>query len=162
MIWLLLLGSAAYAASVARTNTKLLKSLKLDDGRLSEANDRSRLVYDQTARHQQNLDAGNWAYSTPIARPPKTMKYFRAPTPIGSDWVEWGAEGNQWLRTPEFRKLYTDNYRNAWSAESAQAVRTQLVGGFWDETITKGTTLVQQNRADGRRNAHGVNLYEYQ
>lgn len=109
-----------------------------------------------------NKKAGNWPWGRPaIPSPSGTKPYFIKPTPIGSGWVDWSHEGNQWLRSQDFRARYVDNYRNAWSTESYFATLSQLVPGFHHETITKGRVLQQENRADGMHNPNGVNLYEY-
>lgn len=86
------------------------------------------------------------------------MNWNRKSAPAGVGEVDWKAETSQFLRGSEFKKMYRDNYKSAYSTELAHATRTQLVSGYQQEVISKGRTLVQTSRADGVRNPHGVNL----
>lgn len=161
MIWIIALGTALYNFYQTKASEKELEKLNLSGNKNTAANDLTTLLYNTKVSQDRNTKAGNWGWGRGPQQAPTTLAFFRQPTPILSDAVEWGHEGSQWFRTPEYRELYTKNYRNAWSAESAHAVRTQLVSGFWKESITKGRTLITTTKSDGRYNPDGANLYKY-
>ena len=161
MIWLALTGILGLAVSRSREEQALKKDLHMEGDKTSAANDITNLLYNPSRLWKENLKVGNWAYSTPVHKPPTTGFYFKKPTPELSGTVDWYHEGSQLFRTRDFRDQYVDNYRNAWSTETAQATRTQLVDGFQHEIITKGRTLTQQSRATGTWNPHGPNLYAW-
>lgn len=153
----------AVAAIQSRTQTQTqLATLKLEGNKNVSDNDRTSLLFDPSKAWARNVLAGNWAWGRPgVQTPSGTKPYWRKPTPEGSGWVDWSAEGNQWLRGPEYRTMYVGNYRNAYSTELQQALRTQLVPGYQHETITKGRVLTQEIKADGVYNPNGPNLYRY-
>ena len=128
-----------------------------------QANNITKLLYDPREGYLRNLKAGNWPWMGFLNKAPATNTYYRQPTPYGAQWVDWTHEGNQQFRSAAFKENYQKNYRNAYSTELAQATRSQLVGGFWFETITKGRVLQQENdnQPDSipKYNPNGVNLY---
>lgn len=137
--------------------------LNLEGNKNRADNDRTNLLFNPSRLWKENIGVGNWPWpSETIKAPSGTKPYFHRPTPHGAGWIDWSLEGNQWLHSPEFRKKYVATFREAWSTELAQAVRTQLVPGYQHETITKGRVLQQECRADGVYNPNGVNLYAYQ
>lgn len=154
----------AYASLAAnKKNRKTLTQLRLEGNKNTYDNNRQASIFDPKKYWSDNLKLGNWAWGRPaIPTPSGTKAYYREPTPQLAGLTDWMAEGNQWLRSPEFRNLYVQQWQNAWSTENSQAVRTQLVPGFWHETITKGRVLFQENKADGKYNPNGVNLFAYQ
>jgi len=130
-----------------------------------QANDVTNLLYNMQTNYARNILAGNWPWMGHLDKAPATEMYYRQPTPYGAQWVDWTHEGNQQFRTDAFKENYRKNYSNAYSTELAQATRTNLVGGFWFETITKGKVLQQENNNQPdfipRYNPNGVNLYLY-
>jgi hypothetical protein len=143
------------------SETKLAK-LKLEGNKNIADNNRSNLLYNPERLWTENLKIGNWAWGKPgIPTPTGKKPYFRKPTPHLAGIIDWTHEGNQWLRSPEYREMYVQTYRNAWSTELAQATRNQLVPGYWHETITKGRVLTQEIKSDGVYNPDGPNLYRY-
>jgi hypothetical protein len=152
------MGIASHKSEQAK-----LKTLGFDENKLKAPNDRTDLLFNPMRLWKENIKLGNWAWGRPsIPTPSGTKAYYREPTPALAGLTDWYAEGNQWLRSPEYRDMYVAQYRSAWSGELAQAVRTQLVPGFWHETITKGRVLTQEIKADGRYNPNGPNLFRYQ
>lgn len=137
------------------------KKIPLASEQVEEDNNRSNLLFNPSRLRAENILAGNWGWARPPIRPPAgTKPYWKKPVPEGAGSVDWYLEGNQWLRGPDFRKMYVENYRNAYSTELAQATRRELVPGFWHERITKGRVLTHQDdKANGSYNENGVNLY---
>lgn len=152
----------AYYLSRSFETRRLLDRLKYDKTDLDAANNRSSLLFDPQKYYAKNVAMGNPKWDGKTVKPPATTTWFKKPTPKGSDVADFSHEGNQWLRTPEFRKLYVENYRNAMSAERDFAVRNQLVSGYQKENITKGRVLQHISRADGRYNPDGINLHHWQ
>lgn len=150
-------GMGAYLSSQAMT--KNTSGTKRD---FSAANDRRKLLYDKPSQREAREKLGNWGwYSDYGPRPPTTAPIFRKTVPQGAGDVDWKKEENQWLRSPEFRKMHVANYRNAHSTERDIALRNQLVAGYWHETITKGRVLHARKTADGQYNPDGLNLNLY-
>lgn len=163
MIALVTTAIAALALMKHTNEQAKMSKLQLEGNKNTADNNRTKLLFEPKRLWQENILAGNWPWGRPaIPVPSGTKAYYRKPTPIGSGWVDWDNEGNQWLRGPEYRDLYVKTYRNAWSTELAQATRNQLVPGYWKETITKGRVLTQEIRSDGKYNPNGPNLYQYQ
>ena len=153
----------AYTGILARKSSQAtLVKLNLEGNKNVSDNNRTDLLYNPKRLWDLNAKIGNWAWGRPaLPVPSGTKAYYRKPLPYGAGWTDWSAEGNQWLRGPEYRDLYVNQYRTAWSTELAQATRNQLVPGFWHETITKGRVLTQEIKADGVYNPNGPNLYRY-
>jgi hypothetical protein len=146
-----------------KTKNSMLERRNLGENKNTADNNRSDLLYNPQRLWKENVKAGNWPWGRPaLSAPSGTKAYFKKPTPELAGVVDWSHESNQWMRGPEFRDSYVRAWQNAWSTERAFATRNQLVPGFWQETITKGRVLTQENRSDGRYNANGVNLYRYQ
>lgn len=146
-----------------KKRNSILDRQNLDGNKNTANNNRSELLYNPNRLWKENVKIGNWPWGRPaLPAPSATKAYFRKPTPGLAGLIDWSHELNQWMRGPEFRDSYVKTWQNAWSTENSFATRTQLVPGFWHETITKGRVLTQENRADGRYNANGVNLYRYQ
>lgn len=162
MLGIVALGTAYIFLNQKYTKEQVYDQMNLGHGKNTANNDRTALLFDPESQWQRNLDIGNWPWGRPITPTPTTTTWFRQPTPELSGITDWTHEGNFWLKSPEFREGYIKNYRNAWSTETAHAVRTQLVGGFQRETITKGRVLNSTNRSDGRRDPTGLNLMDYQ
>lgn len=160
------LGMIAVAFMTLKTSNEKNKRLvkqNLEGNKNKADNNRQSLLFDPKRLRDLNTKLGNWPWGRPaIPVPSGTKTYYREPTPQLAGLTDWYAEGNQFLRSPEFRKSYVDRWQNAYSTELSQATRTQLVPGFWQETITKGRVLTHENRADGKYNPNGVNLYQYQ
>lgn len=141
---------------------KRMKTNSLTATSNSAANDRRKLLYDKPSQREAREKLGNWGWDSAYGpRPPTTSRAFRKTVPEGAGDVDWKKEENQWLRSPEFREMHVANYRNAHSTESDFACRTQLVGGYWQETITKGRVLQARQTADGQYNPNGLNLNLY-
>jgi hypothetical protein len=153
----------AYTGVMAHKNEKAkVAKLGFDGNKLTADNDRTNLLYNPSRLWKDNKLIGNWPWGRPaIPAPSGTKAYFREPTPQLAGLTDWYAEGNQWLRSPEYRDNYVKRYQNAWSGELSQAVLNQLVPGFWHETITKGRVLTQEIKSDGQYNPNGPNLYRY-
>lgn len=159
--FLALITIGGYYLSRNFESRRLLDRLNLGDDKLKAPNDRGKLLFDPQEHYDRNEKMGKVKWDGMNVKPPATLSWWKKPTPIGSDVADFTHEGNQWLRSPEFRKIYVDNYRNAWSTESDFALRNQLVTGYQKETITKGKTLQHISKADGKYNPHGINLYRY-
>ncbi len=128
----------------------------------SVVNNRSKLLFDKPSQAAARTKEGNWGWDSSYGpRPPVTYRLKNAVPPERAGDVDWKKEENQWIRRPEFRKLYVDNYRNASSTERDIALRNQLVSGYWHETITKGRVLTPRQTADGYYNPDGLNLNLY-
>ena len=155
---LLVTGAVLYLAKQKYDEQKTTLEKTLEKQKV--ANDRGTLFFNKPKFYAENIKLGNVKWDN-NAKPPNTTPYVLKANPRGIEWVDWSAKGNEWLSSPEFRKKYVDNYRNAMSTETDHAIRTQLVGGFWHETITKGRTLQQTSRSDGVYNPDGPNLYLY-
>ena len=141
---------------------KPLEKRMLGGNKNTADNDRTNLLYNPKRLWTGNLAAGNWPWANPAVKPPSATKpYFRKPTPLLAEIVDWNQPSNAWLRSPEYRELYVKTYRNAWSTELAQATRTNLVDGFHRELITKGRVLTQENKSTGTYNSNGPNLSRY-
>lgn len=155
--------AAVSAGLTMRSQTQTpMKKRMLDGNKNIADNNRSKLLFSPERIWKENIKLGNWAWGRPaIPSPVGTKAYFRKPPPREAGYTDWSLEGNQWLRSKEYRDLYVKTYRNAWSTELAYATRNQLVPGFWHETITKGRVLQQECHADGRYNPDGPNLYKY-
>jgi len=146
-----------------QTRQKELKKLQLEGDKNTQDNDRTNLLFNPARLWELNASLGNWKWSRPaIPSPSGTKAYYRKPTPHLAGLTDWYAEGNQWLRSPEFREMYVKQWQNAWSGELSHATRNQLVPGFWHETITKGRVLTQEIKSNGVYNPNGPNLYRYQ
>lgn len=161
MMELLILGGIGAYLTVQRYDVEnKLREIGISESN-NAANNRSRLLFDKTPRHEANREVGNWKWDQQNTKPWVTHQYFKEPTPVLAGVADWSHEGNQWMRMPGFRRCYVDNYRNALSTEHDFALRNQLVAGYWDETITKGRVLTQTTTADGAYNPNGLNLYLY-
>lgn len=160
------IGAVALASLATMSYSRKQKAMvkrNLEGNKNTADNDRTKLMFSPARAWKDNLKLGNWPWGRPAQKGPSgTRPWWKKPTPLGSGWVDWSHEGNQFLRGPEFREAYVNQWRRAWTTELQQATRTQLVPGFWHETITKGRVLTQTNKADGTYNPDGVNLYRYQ
>lgn len=98
-------------------------------------------LFDVATVRDKLMEVGAQPYGL-LGRSPVGIRqpFFESP-PVGADRVEWTDPHAQFMRTPEFRKLYADNYADAYSTELQMAVDTGLVADFWHETITKGDVL---------------------
>lgn len=156
---LALLGLGVYFTVRNYETQAFLEKLRLED--LPKVNDRFGLLFDKKKYTEANAKLGNWLWDGQNTKPPLTRAWFREPTPQGAELIDWTHEGNQWLRGPEFRKLYVENYRNANGTENAFSIRSGLVSGYQPERITKGRVLRQTSTSDGVYNDSGPNLYLY-
>ena len=156
---LALVGLGVYFTARNYEAQSFLEQMKMED--LPKVNDRFKFIFDKEKYIEENKKVGNWPWEWSNLKPSPTRAWFRQPTPEGAELIDWSLEGNQWLRGPEFRKTYVENYRNAISTERAFAVRTGLVSGYQKELITKGPVLQQTSTSDGAYNPTGPNLYLY-
>lgn len=124
-------------------------------------NNRSDLLFNPYKFMKINENMGNWPYSYPHVKVPASTPFYLKSPPQLAGLVDWTDEGSQFLKSKEFRENYVQRWRNAYSTELSHALTHQLVNGYWSETINKGSVLFHVNKADGKYNPEGVNLYLY-
>lgn len=167
MIWLGLIAGLTYLKIVqdSRKQTKREESPQLKTLAAEKSaelyNDRTRFIFEPSRFWEINRLVGNWPWGSNNTRPPTTYANYVQPPPVDAGTIDWSDPHSQLFRTPEFRKMYVDQYRTVYGTELSQAVRNQLVPGFWHETITKGRVMNQTSASNGVYNPDGPNLYRY-
>lgn len=158
------LAGLAYLYSNSRQfseKEQLLSQRGMENSKRETNMDRNRtkLLYDPPTSWARNIAAGNWPYSTPLARPPTAYTHVNYSPAFLAGAVDWLQEGSRFLDSPEYKAQFAANYKNAYSTETQVALDNQLVDGYWDEIITKGDALFIENSPTS---VWGTNLSLYQ
>lgn len=88
------------------------------DSYLDKINDRQSLLFDMGSRWNDMKEMGNWAWQTPMYKPPVTTLWQVYSPPKNAELVDWDQPMNWFMKTDEKRRNFRENYRDAYSTET--------------------------------------------